>query len=75
MKNGKGCIDCRCYRYETVDYMVYNLLWQIVGAEKKDILCLTCLSKRLGRKLKRADFPPDININKKIIALLDCVEK
>lgn len=56
MKNGKGCIDCFCYYYETISYMVNDTIWKEAKLNKKDKLCLPCLSKRIGRKIKTTDF-------------------
>lgn len=51
------CFDCM---YETmVDeyYMVLDEIWEkAVGDEKLDFLCVSCLEKRIGRKLISVDF-------------------
>jgi hypothetical protein len=47
-------------------YMVRNLVWAKAGMKGWDgCLCIGCLEKRLGRKLKPQDFAPDHAFNKK----------
>ena len=73
MKKGKGCSDCGCFKYEAAYYMVQNSIWNQVNGGKL-LLCLSCLVKRLGRKLIRDDFT-NAHCNKSIFSVLDCVTK
>jgi hypothetical protein len=54
------CIDCGVDTCETDDYyMVYDHVWHaagMVGALDDGMLCLDCLSRRLGRGLYLDDF-------------------
>ena len=70
-KQGKGCVDCRCFRYEAAYYMVHDAVWQEAKGGT-NLLCLRCLSQRLGRKLIRADFT-DAPCNRPLWSILDCV--
>lgn len=36
--------------------MVNDTIWKEAKLDKKDKLCLPCLSKRIGRKIKTTDF-------------------
>ena len=70
--NGKGCVDCKCYHYEALYYMVNDDVWlESNGGDQ--LLCLYCLTIRLGRKLTRNDFK-NIQMNMPIFIVLDCVE-
>ena len=69
---GKGCKDCGCFKYEALYYMVNDKVWEESNG-LDSLLCLYCLSKRLGRKLTRSDFK-DIPMNKPIFSILDCVD-
>ena len=69
---GKGCADCNSLKYEVAYYMVNDIVWVDVNGGNS-LLCLYCLSKRLGRKLTRSDFK-DIPMNKPIFSILDCVD-
>jgi hypothetical protein len=54
--------------------MVYDRTWSEAKANPKDILCIGCLSKRLGRKLYWDDFPQDVPINIKIFDIFKNVD-
>lgn len=69
-KKGSGCIKCHKYNYECAHYMVNDDVWAQSGADKKDKLCLTCLSKMIGRKLNKDDFTSS-PINRAIFDLID----
>jgi hypothetical protein len=43
-------------------YMVKESIWERAGAPD-GCLCIACLEKRLGRKLKPKDLPPDESLN------------
>lgn len=60
------CIDCG-KKYPNI-YMVHDALWLSVAA-KRDILCLSCFQKRLGRKVTRDDLKRDVECNE--LAFLD----
>ena len=55
------CVDCGMGTLSaepgvrTEFYMVKNKLWKRGGA-KRGCLCVRCLERRLGRKLRAADF-------------------
>ena len=57
------CTDCGEYDYNM--YMVNDDIWNEYG-NKKDTLCMSCLEKRMGRKLTKDDFyqHKDIPVNK-----------
>jgi len=71
MKSGKGCQDCKCYHYEAAYYMVTDKVWQASGVIN-GLLCLYCLTKRIGRKLVRDDFT-SAPCNKYLFSIMDCV--
>jgi len=54
-----SCEDCASDYDEY--YMVQNDIWKVYGAGK-GMLCIGCLEKRIGRKLRRQDFI-DLPIN------------
>ena len=72
--HGKGCHDCGCFRYQAMQYMVKNSVWSDANANKKCVVCLGCLSERVGRKLPRDDFEPNVPINTALFSVLDFVE-
>lgn len=73
-KKGRGCADCHSHIYEVAYYMVYDSIWNLVSSEnEKQRLCLTCLAKRLGRKLTRDDFT-NAPCNLAIFDVLDSVK-
>jgi len=54
---GFDCIDCNVDTYETNEYyMVHDHLWATATGNSKGMLCLDCLSSRLGRALRVEDF-------------------
>ena len=55
------CMDCRTLEPEY--YMVWNELWEKAVPDRAGQLCFSCLGKRLGRPLRRCDFPPHIPLN------------
>lgn len=70
------CADCgKPIYYDTDYYMVHNALWCKAFHRKyvdygddgdscpNVMLHLACLEKRLGRKLRRKDFPADVPVN------------
>ena len=71
-KKGKGCIGCGCFRYEAAYYMVSDAIWKQINGGT-DLLCLYCLTQRLGRKLTRDDFS-SAPCNTPIFSILDCVD-
>lgn len=54
------CKDCnREARCNDMDYMVWDSIWQEAnGEDLKGCLCISCLEKRIDRKLQICDFPP-----------------
>ena len=49
-----SCVDCK---NKTEAYFVKDEIWDLVPKTKrKGSICLSCLEKRLGRKLKKSDF-------------------
>ena len=45
-------------------YMVRDAVWKAAGMEPYGgCLCIGCLERRIGRKLKRKDFPRDHSFN------------
>lgn len=58
MSKVKGpCKDCNCDTYGNSKdyYMVHDEIWDKHGAGR-DMLCIDCLEKRIGRKLVYEDF-------------------
>lgn len=48
------CNECK---QKTQDYyMLQDELWSRIAKPREKTLCLACVKKRLGRKLKKADF-------------------
>lgn len=65
------CEDCGEYDYKM--YMVNKDLW-VKHGNKEKTLCMSCLEKRLGRKLTKDDFEENKNVpankyNKEVQAL------
>ena len=68
------CRDCRTNTFHEY-YMVNNDLWDTaVRGLKRMMLCVSCLEKRLGRKLVPTDFTechlnryPDKSATKKLL--------
>lgn len=51
------CLDCGKDTYSLGEYyMVHDDVWKKAVPERRGMLCILHLEKRLGRKLKRADF-------------------
>ncbi len=51
------CLDCKqCTSTMNEYYMVTTELWTSVVHERRGMLCVGCLEKRLGRTLNRKDF-------------------
>ena len=69
----KGCADCGCKKGSAAYYMVRDEVWAQAGGGRS-LLCLCCLSARLGRKLQRDDFN-EAPINEAIFDVLNNVEK
>lgn len=59
------CVDCGADILETgEDYLVHDLVWDATGLEPEGgMLCVGCVEKRLGRRLRPEDFP-DVYINR-----------
>lgn len=63
------CIDCGMETLSTEPgvptehYSVHDHVWQQAGAGRRDHLCIGCLEQRLGRRLNRHDFKPDVAVN------------
>ena len=54
MKSKFKCIDCGG---ETEAYFVKNNIWNIVPKYKRNgVMCLSCLEKRIGRKISKNDL-------------------
>lgn len=52
------CMDCGVDT-EAIneEYMILDDLWRIAVPSEAGMLCVACLEKRLGRELRRGDFP------------------
>lgn len=68
---GAHCEDCGVGTFTAGEYyMVRDELWEQAWAGRRkpwhslgrEILCIGCLEKRIGRTLKRSDFP-DFPVN------------
>lgn len=58
------CMDCFIDTKSSHDYYtVYDKVWLEAVPDGDGMLCIKCLSKRLGRKLNMGDFPPNIPVN------------
>ena len=52
------CMDCGVDVFEIHEYyMIHNELWDKINPDVIGLLCIGCVEKRLGRKLKPDDFP------------------
>jgi hypothetical protein len=52
------CVDCGG-DFDEYDYSVEDAVWAASGLEPGGgLLCIGCLERRLGRRLKRDDFAP-----------------
>ena len=57
------CLDCKIDTGKIREhYFIETELWLSVVGSKSGMLCVSCLEKRLGRKLSPADFP-QVHIN------------
>jgi hypothetical protein len=57
------CLDCGME--DGGSYMVRNDVWALTGLVYADgVLCLDCLSHRLGRPLRLDDFPMEVPLNR-----------
>jgi hypothetical protein len=66
------CTDCQTTCGEAMDYMVHDRLWYgPAHASSRQFLCLSCLSRRLGRRLTVDDFTP-APVNNRIRVVLRC---
>jgi hypothetical protein len=62
-KRNTECVDCGG---KGEAFFVKNDIWYnyIPKSKQRGIICLSCLEKRLGRKLKKSDFQKsDIHLN------------
>ena len=50
------CTDCGFVPFD--HYMVWDELWAKAGLDPREICCLECLERRIGRPLGIDDFPP-----------------
>jgi len=51
------CLDCGINTKYSEYYMVHNEIWLSSGLGLDDgMLCISCLEKRIGRKLNKNDF-------------------
>lgn len=54
----KLCAECKKPNdYYSWSYMVTDLVWTKADLSYREICCLPCLQKRLGRPLELEDFP------------------
>lgn len=68
-----SCMDCHiCTLCNGEYYMVKNNIWKVANPKIDGMLCITCLEKRLGRKLVPKDFSK-CDLNKE--ALLGVIER
>ena len=53
-----NCLDCGVDILEIKEfYMIHDELWAQINPQLEGLLCIGCVEKRLGRKLKPEDFP------------------
>lgn len=53
------CIDCGANTDDIGEqYMIHDDLWRAANPTERGMLCVGCCEKRLGRQLRREDFPP-----------------
>ena len=50
------CLDCGFDTYYGEYYMLADKLWLQANPKIDGMLCIGCVEKRLGRKLKKEDF-------------------
>jgi hypothetical protein len=54
-----NCMDCGVDTDAINEsYMIHDDLWRAAVPSEAGMLCVGCLEKRLGRKLRRDDFRP-----------------
>lgn len=57
------CLDCGIDTGKIHEhYFINTNLWLRMVGSKTGMLCVGCLEKRMGRKLKKSDFP-SVHIN------------
>jgi hypothetical protein len=57
------CMDCRSTESGGHDYMLRDEIWLSIVPDRLGLLCLSCVEKRLGRRLSEDDFlftPPEM---------------
>ncbi len=52
---GFACMDCKKDTWNEY-YMLYSRVWKKANPKMKGKLCISCLEKRLGRRLNKHDF-------------------
>lgn len=53
------CMDCHKDTGASGEYyMLIDALWQSIVPDKQGMLCIECVEKRLGRRLRSLDFSP-----------------
>ena len=51
------CLDCNINTNKIGEYYMINFkLWNKINPKDDGMICVGCVEKRLGRKLKRNDF-------------------
>ncbi len=66
LQRGGECMDCGVNTFKTDEYyMVRRPLWLEATYDEggNGMLCISCLENRIGRKLKKEDFPMHVPIN------------
>jgi hypothetical protein len=59
-----NCLDCgKSTRISKEYYMIHDHLWSTVAKNPKGMMCISCVEKKLGRKLVPNDFT-DCRLNK-----------
>lgn len=72
--NTGTCSLCACdvYREREYAYMVHNDVWRAairrgqrhgLPVKARDLLCVGCFERCLGRQMHRGDLPPNLPIN------------
>ena len=57
------CLDCKVDTGKIYEhYYVHLNIWLYAVGSKKGMLCISCLEKRINRKLNKNDFP-NVSIN------------
>ena len=66
------CLDCGVDTGKIHEhYFIQTALWMEVVGSKSGMLCIDCLEKRLGRKLRKQDFPSVHINNPKLYSMSD----